>query len=280
MAAFELGDPVPLFVLVEAHDAPLHPGTLRAPWGQPQYRLESAVQTVNAAPSRQLRRGNLMSKRFVVALSASCLLALAAIAQAQTTAQRIQGDVVSLDGRSLAVKTRAGSVVTVRLADNVRISARSASSLDAIVPGAFLGTTAVPGPDGTLSATEVHLFPESMRGTGEGHRPMDIQPGATMTNATVTSVAAARTKSASTTTNATVADVAASGSERRIALKYKDGEKIVVVGNNVPVVMVEPGDLSMLTPGAHVLVTAAKELDGTLTSDRVSVGKNGLVPPI
>jgi hypothetical protein len=131
-----------------------------------------------------------------------------------------------------------------------------------------------------LAATEVHLFPESMRGTGEGHRPMDIQPGATMTNATVTSVAAGHTKSTSTMTNATVADIATSGSERRIALKYKDGEKVVVVGNNVPVVMVEPGDMSMLTPGAHVLVTAAKQLDGTLAADRISVGKNGLVPPI
>jgi len=87
-------------------------------------------------------------------------------------------------------------------------------------------------------------------------------------------------KSTSTMTNATVADIATTGSERRIALKYKEGEKIVVVGNNVPVVMVEPGDLSLLTPGAHVLVTATKQLDGTLSSDRVSVGKNGLVPPI
>jgi hypothetical protein len=221
-----------------------------------------------------------MSKRFMVTLSATCLFALAAVAHAQTTAQRIQGDVVSLDGRSLAVKTSAGSVVTVRLADNVRVSARSASSLGAIVPGVFLGTTAVPRADGMLSATEVHIFPESMRGTGEGHRPMDIQPGATMTNATVTSVATGHTKTTSTMTNATVADMATSGSERRMALKYKDGEKIVVVGNNVPVVMVEAGDLSMLTPGAHVLVTAAKQLDGTLTSDRISVGKNGLVPPI
>jgi len=221
-----------------------------------------------------------MSKRFVVAVSASCLLALAAIANAQTPAQRIQGDIVSLEGRSLAVKTNAGSVVTVRLADNVRISARSAANLAAIVPGVFLGTTAVPRPDGTLSATEVHIFPESMRGTGEGHRPMDIQPGATMTNATVTSVATGHMKSTSTMTNATVADIATTGSERRIALKYKEGEKIVVVGNNVPVVMVEPGDLSLLTPGAHVLVTATKQLDGTLSSDRVSVGKNGLVPPI
>ena len=221
-----------------------------------------------------------MAKRFVVALVAGCFLTLTALAQAQPATQRVRGDVVGLEGHTLSIKTGAGSVVTVRLADNVRISARSASNLAAIVPGVFLGATATPNPDGTLSASEVHIFPESMRGTGEGHRPMDTQPGSTMTNATVTSVASSHTKSASTTTNATVANIAASGPERRIALKYKDGEKIVVVGNDVPVVMVEPGDLSMLTPGAHVLVTAAKELDGSLTSDRVSVGKNGLVPPI
>jgi hypothetical protein len=221
-----------------------------------------------------------MGKRLVVALIAGCFLTLTSLAQAQPATQRIRGDVVGLDGRNLAVKTGAGSVVTVKLADNVRVSARSASSLGAIVPGVFLGTTATPNPDGTLSASEVHIFPESMRGTGEGHRPMDTVPGSTMTNATVTSVAATHKKVASTMTNATVADIAASGPEKRIALKYKDGEKVVVVGANVPVVMVEQGDLSMLAPGAHVLVTAATQLDGTLTSDRVSVGKNGLVPPI
>ena len=221
-----------------------------------------------------------MGKQFAVALSTGCLLALATLAQGQPAAQRIRGDVVSLEGHNLVVKTGAGSVVSVRLADNVRVSARAASSLGAITPGAFIGTTAVSRPDGTLSAVEVHIFPESMRGTGEGHRPMDTEPGATMTNATVTSVTAAGKKPTNTMTNATVADVAASGSERRIALKYKDGEKVVFVGSSVPVVMVEPGDLSMLTPGAHVVVTAAKQLDGTLTSERVSVGKNGLVPPI
>lgn len=220
-----------------------------------------------------------MSKRLVLALSAASLLAITGLAQAQPASQRIRGDVVSLDGQSLAVKTPAGSVVTVKLADNVRVSARSASSVSAIVPGVFLGTTATPNADGTLTASEVHIFPESMRGTGEGHRPMDTQPGSTMTNATVTGVTAGHMKSASTT-NATVANIATSGPERRISLKYKDGEKIVVIGSNVPVVMVEPGDLSMLTPGAHVLVTAARQLDGTLTSDRISVGKNGLVPPI
>ena len=221
-----------------------------------------------------------MAKRFVVALIAGCLLVPAPLAQGQPAAQRIRGDVVALDGRNLAVKTGAGSVVTVKLADNVRVSARSASDLSAIVPGVFLGTTATPNPDGTLSASEVHIFPESMRGTGEGHRPMETMPGSTMTNATVTSVAAAHQKTTTIMTNATVAEMTARGSEKRIALKYKDGEKIVVVGANVPVVMVEPGDLSMLTPGAHVLVTAAKQLDGSLTSDRISVGRNGLVPPI
>jgi hypothetical protein len=221
-----------------------------------------------------------MRRRFVAALSMGCLLVFTGAVYGQTTIQRIRGDVVALNGHNLDVKTSAGSVVSVRLSDSVRVSARSASSLDAIVPGAFIGTTALPQSDGTLSAVEVHVFPESMRGTGEGHRPMDTVPGSTMTNATVTSVTAASRKSANSMTNATVADIATSGSELRIVLKYKDGEKIVVIGNAVPVVMVEPGDLSMLTPGVHIIVTAAKQLDGTLSSDRVSVGKNGLVPPI
>lgn len=222
-----------------------------------------------------------MKRLHVRALSLACLLAFTGIAYGQPATQRIRGDVVALNGHILEVKTGTGQVVTVRLADNVRVSARSAADPGAIASGAFIGTTAIPQPDGTLSAVEVHVFPESMRGAGEGHRPMDTEPGSTMTNATVTSVTPAASASPrNTMTSATVANVAASGPGRRITLKYKDGEKIVVVGDSVPVVMVEPGDASMLVPGAHVLVTAAKQLDGTLTSDRISVGKNGLVPPI
>jgi hypothetical protein len=222
-----------------------------------------------------------MKRLGVCALGIGCLLATIGFAYGQAATQRIRGDVVAMNGHNLEVKTGTGQVVTVRLADNVRISARSASNLGAITTGTFLGTTAVPLPDGTLVAVEVHIFPESMRGTGEGHRPMDGESGSTMTNATVTSVTpAAKTAPRSTMTNATVAKGAASGGGRRITLKYKDGEKTVVVGDTVPVAMVEPGDASMLAPGAHVVVTAAKQLDGTLTSDRVSVGKNGLVPPI
>ena len=209
------------------------------------------------------------------------VLVIAPHAYGQATSQRIRGDVVAVHGKDLDVKTSAGQMVTVRMADNLRVSARAAANLDTVAPGAFIGTTAIEQPDGTLKAVEVHVFPESMRGTGEGHRPMDTEPGSTMTNATVTNVAAAPKPAArSTMTNATVADVASGGSARTLTLQYKGGEKIVVVGDGVPVVMVEAGDPSMLVPGAHVVVTAAKQLDGTLTTDRISVGKNGIVPPI
>jgi hypothetical protein len=222
-----------------------------------------------------------MNRLGVCVLSIGILCASAGFACGQTAAQRIRGDVVALNGYSLSVKTATGQVVTVRLTDNTRVSARSASNLGAITSGAFIGTTAIPQPDGTLSAVEVHVFPESMRGTGEGHRPMDAAPGSTMTNATVMSVAAGgKATPRSTMTNATVANMAPSGPGRRVTLKYKDGEKVVVIGDSVPVVLVEPGDASMLVPGTHILVTATKQLDGTLAADRISVGKNGLVPPI
>jgi len=208
------------------------------------------------------------------------VLAIVPHAYGQVTSQRIRGDVVAVHGKDLDVKTSAGQMVTVRMADNVRVSARSAASPDALASGAFIGTTAVEQPDGTLKAVEVHVFPESMRGTGEGHRPMDTEPGSTMTNATVTNVTAApKSAPRSTMTNATVANVAPGGSTRKLTLQYKGGEKTVVVGDGVPVVMVEAGDPSMLVPGAHIVVTAAKQLDGTLTTDRISVGKNGIIPP-
>jgi hypothetical protein len=165
------------------------------------------------------------------------------------------------------------------MADSVRISARSRADLAQVAPGAFIGTTAVAQPDGTLKAVEVHVFPESMRGIGEGHRPMDTQPGRTMTNATVKSVTPAA-KPRSTMTNATVAAVAGDDAVRRITLAYKGGEQTVVIGKGVPVVMVEPGEPAMLVPGAHVIVTAATQPDGSLRTERISVGRNGLVPPI
>jgi hypothetical protein len=214
-------------------------------------------------------------------LVAATLLTAWSSTQAQAQAQRIGGDIVAVDNAQMQMKSRAGEVVTVKLAPTLSVSARSQASLAMIAPGAFLGTTAIPQPDGTLKATEVHIFPESMRGTGEGHRPYDFTPGGTMTNATVSSVSrAGSTASGSTMTNATVAGVDESAGTRTMKLTYKGGEKTVVVPSGTPIVMVEAGDRSLLVPGAHIVITATRGPDGALTTDRIMVGTGGLVPPL
>ncbi len=198
---------------------------------------------------------------------------LAGAAQAQSQTQKIAGDVVKLDGTKLEVKATNGQVFDFKLADNARLSA----SLPA---GAFIATTAVPQPDGTLLAREVRIFPESMRGVGEGHRPMDREPGSTMTNATIASVAGRDAAPRNTMTNATVADVSGTPGDRRLKLTYKGGEKTVVVPESVPVTMVEPADRSLLAPGTHVIVYGAPQADGVLAAERVIIGKNGFAPPL
>ena len=186
---------------------------------------------------------------------------LPSLATAQTSTERIRGDVLRLDANILQVKTRAGEALTVKLADNFAVSAIVKRDLAAVVPGAFVGTATMPNADGTLRALEVLVFPEAARGSGEGHYPWDLQPGSMMTNATVS-------------------DVVAVDAARRMTLRYKDGEKVVVVPPDAPIVSFEPGDRAMLVPGAHVILGAARQPDGTLTASRVSVGKNGLVPPM
>jgi len=212
-------------------------------------------------------------------LSVAVLLVGGQIALAQAQTQKIAGDIVSVDGLSLEVKIAGGRAVTVKLADNFRLSVRSAADATKLTPGAYVGATAVPQPDGTLVAREVHVFPESMRGTGEGHRAMDAaEPGSTMTNATIASVGT-RGGPVRSMTNATVAEVSGAADSRALTLAYKGGEKVVVVPEHVPIVMVEPPDRSLLVPGAHVVVYAAAQPDGTLAADRLTVGKNGFVPP-
>jgi hypothetical protein len=210
----------------------------------------------------------------------ACLLACFGAANAQP--QKIVGDVVGFDAPTLQIKANDGQAMAVKIGDSTRLSARSGAALDQIVAGAFIGTTAVPQPDGTLSAVEVHIFPESMRGSGEGHRPMDTLPGSTMTNATVSSVGRAdpAASARSTTTNATVAQREGTTQSLRLTLTYKGGEKVVTVPAGIPIVMVEPADRSLLAPGAHVIVYASRQPDGSLTADRLTVGKNGFVPPM
>jgi len=185
------------------------------------------------------------------------------LAQPPLPTQRIRGDVVAVDGLQLQIRSRSGETLAVRLAENYVVTAVVKIDPAAIQPGAFVGTATMPRPDGMQSALEVLIFPEAMRGSGEGHYAWDLKPGSMMTNATV----------------ADVATTAPPGG-RRMTLKYKDGEQVVVVPDDAPIVTFEPGDRAMLVPGAHVLLTAAKQPDGSLTAARVAVGKNGLVPPM
>jgi hypothetical protein len=225
-------------------------------------------------------RKTIMNRGLACLLSIAACLAGCAVALAQAQTQKIAGDIVKVDGLSLEIKTAGGKAVAVKLADNFRLSARSAADATKLAPGAYVGTTAVPQSDGTLLAREVHVFPESMRGTGEGHRPMDAEPGSTMTNATIASVGGRGAAARSTMTNATVAQVSGASDVHSLTLAYKGGEKVVVVPENVPIVMVEPADRSLLMPGAHVIVYAAPQPDGTVAADRLTVGKNGFVPPL
>ena len=200
----------------------------------------------------------------VVRLACWLLCCLGGVALAQAPAaptQRIRGDIVALDGLNLQLRSRTGESLTVKLAENYAVTAVVAVGIDRITPGAFVGAASMPQADGTQIALEVLLFPEARRGSGEGHYPWDLQPGSMMTNATVTNVASA-------------------DSGRRMTLKYKDGEQVLVVPPQAPIVTFEPGDRAMLEPGAHVILTAAKQPDGTLTAAGVAVGKDGLVPPM
>ncbi|HVR94341.1 MAG TPA: DUF5666 domain-containing protein [Casimicrobiaceae bacterium] len=221
--------------------------------------------------------------RSLVSLFLCVCVVAGGLARAQTPASRIRGVVVSVSGSTLQLKADSGQTLAVKLADHYTVSARSHADVTKIAPGAFLGTTAVPGPDGTLTAVEVHVFPESMRGTGEGHRPMDAAPGSTMTDATVASVTVGPRPPAAagrTMTNATVAALTGDDKERRMTLRYKGGEKVVAIPKGTPIVMVEAGDPSMLVPGAHVVVSGVQQNDGSLLADRITVGKEGLIPPL
>ena len=213
-----------------------------------------------------------MQRTGLFVVLACAIAASSALAQ---TVDTLHGDVVAVERSQLRVKSNTGQAV-VTLPDTVRISVRAPVSPEAIRPGDFIGTTASAQPDGTLRASEVHIFPESMRGTGEGHRPMPSKPGSTMTNATVSGVSNSRR----TMTNATVAKRDKRGGALTLNLAYKGGEQTVVVPPGVPVMTLENGDRGSLAPGAHVIVYASRGDDGNLTAQRISVGKDGFTPPL
>jgi hypothetical protein len=185
---------------------------------------------------------------------------LAGAAASAQEAVRVRGTIERVDAGAYLVKARDGSTLKLTLAANAAVAASVRSSLSDIKPGSFIGVAALPLADGSQRALEVHIFHESMRGTGEGHRPWDLQPGSTMTNATVGQIA--------TTTDG-----------HSILLKYKDGEKRIVLSPGTVIVTYLPGGVSELKPGARIFVpAAAKQADGTLKAQRVMVGRDAAPP--
>ena len=210
-------------------------------------------------------------------LRASVLFALFALPVfAQNPAQgqppRILGTVDSFNGQILSVKAQDGQVASITVPPDLKVMANAKASLADIKPGDFVGSAADKGPDGKLHAEEVHIFPEAMRGTGEGHRPMGPDPNRTMTNGTVT-MAGPEDR---TMTNGTVSGVSG-GSSRTIVLKYKDGEQVIEVAPDTPIVTRVLGDRSLLRPGAAVLVLAAQK-DGSLVATGLTAEKDGVKP--
>ena len=199
--------------------------------------------------------------RALASLAIVSVLGSAAWAQQPPTV-RIRGTIESVDGPTLMIKTREGTDLKVRMTDNVAVFGVAKTSLSEIKQGSYIGVTALPEPDGTQKAVAVHIFPENQRGAAEGFRPWDERPGSTMTNATV-------------------AETVAGTDGQNILVKYKDGEKKVVVPPDTPIVTFVAGDKSELKPGAKIIIFgAAKKDDGTLEANRVNVGRDGITPPM
>ncbi len=183
------------------------------------------------------------------------------LAQQPPSPSRIRGTIEAVDGDMLSVKSRTGEDVKLHMTGDVRVVGIVRIALSDITVGSFIGTTTVPGPDGGARAVEVHVFPESMRGTGEGSRPFDLRPNSTMTNATV-------------------AESVAGNDGRTLLVKYKGGEKKVEVPPDTPVVTYAPADKSDLKVGAKVIAFVKQLADGSFETGRVSVGRDGLTPPM
>jgi hypothetical protein len=190
--------------------------------------------------------------------------AFAGVTLAQTPAvqpERIRGEIVSLDGDTLKVHRRSGETTDIEVKPAVAVSAVKAIKLSEIKPGAFVGTAATRAADGKLTASEVVVFPEAARGTGEGHYAWDLGPNSTMTNANV--------------------DAVVEGTRGRdLRLSYKGGSNTVTVPANVPVVTFAPATRDDLRPGKKVFVVAAPAQQGGFVAQRVVVEKDGVVPPM
>jgi hypothetical protein len=194
-----------------------------------------------------------------MALAAAIAVASCAAAAAQTI--RVRGTIEKADGNVLSLKSSDGAALKLTLTGNAMIVALVKASMADIKEGTFLGSAAMPQPDGSQKALEVHIFPEQMRGTGEGHRPYAPVPNGTMTNGATSGVTVTGVDGAT------------------MVVKYKGGEKKIVVPPGTPIVRYEIGSRADLKPGARFTVLAAtRKPDGTLEASRINVGRGGVVP--
>ena len=193
----------------------------------------------------------------------AALLVFATAASAQTTPTRIRGTVSAIDGNVITIATREGTTVKVTMADNWGVALVMPIALSEIKENTFVGIASIKGPDGKLQALEVLVFPEAMRGSGEGHYPWDLAPESMMTNATVSTV------------------VASDGGQA-LTLKYKgDGTQTIYVKPGVPVVTFGPAPAkSDVKVGSKIFMGAQKAADGSYTAARIVIGKDGMQPPM
>jgi len=198
--------------------------------------------------------------RFLVLLLAGLVCVSSGWSQGSPTPKRFRGTIESVGAEKMVFKERSGEVIEFKLSDKVAISEAYPESLQKIQTNSYIGSAAVLGSDGKLTALEVLIFPEAARGTGEGHYPWDLQKDSTMTNATVQQL-----------------KLGANGPEMQV--RYKDGEKTISIPENTPIVSVRPADSSLLVVGAYALVVATKDKDAWVVS-RVTVGRNGFKPPM
>lgn len=212
-----------------------------------------------------------LTRRALAATGLTLILTASAFAQMgpQPTQQgqqaqplRIRGTIQAVEGPTLVIKARDGAEVKVNMTDNIAVRGIIKVSMSDIKQGSYVGVAAMPQPDGSQKAMEVHIFPEQMRGTGEGHRPWDLRPNSTMTNANVEQVVTAT-------------------DGQTLTMKYKDGEKKIIVPPDTPIVTYVPGSKDELKPGVHIIINGAtKKPDGTLEANAISAGRDGLVPPM
>jgi hypothetical protein len=198
----------------------------------------------------------------ITATAAALLIGAASLAAAQSPSVRVRGTIEKVDGNSLQVKLNNGQDATVKLADNARVLGVDKAMIGDVKVGNYVGISSMPQADGSEKAIHVHIFLDAQRGLAEGHGPWDNRPGAMMTNAAVETV------------------VAGNDGET-LTVKYKGTEKKIVVPPDAVIVKYAPGDKAELKPGARIFIAgAAKQPDGSLQTTNVSVGRNGLTPPM